>query len=283
MQLFLHIGLHKTGTTTFQQLIWPNWPGIEYLGKSVDLRKAIYSDSSKILFSSETLSGDPKRMYLDSSHRKWRYDFEHHLRNLSEITSSAKVILGLRKPIPMMASAYKHYVKYGGTVSLDTFFCGPNPVVVFDDLRTFHKIKYMQSLFPGRTFCFFLEELKENPSGLMSDLAGFLGTGVPDISSFELRSLNEGLGVRQLSIARAVNVIAWEQLGLRFSFSPLGSFRTAGFRVATSLTRLGMLRNDRPLNIPNEMQDAIRDEAERDLRDSVALLSATRPNLKLTT
>lgn len=280
MQLFLHIGLPKTGSTTFQQLIWPNWPGITYLGRGVDLQKAVSADTPKVLFSSEGLSCGLKRLHMDR-HRRHQDEFEQRLRNLSGIVPNAKVILGLRKPVPMLASVYKSYVKYGGTLSLANYFCGAEPFVTADDLRTLKKIEFVATLFPGRAFFFFVEEIEHNFDGLISDLADFFDTDVPNINLPESNSLNNGLGKRQLFVARAVNKLTWEQLGTRLSLSPTGTFRTAGFRVATTLNRIGLLHKDRPIKIPEKMQDAIRRETRHDLRDSVALILTFRSNLRL--
>lgn len=66
-ELFLHVGMHKTATTTLQLDVFPHLKGVSYLGRPYNVRQDVltnhfvdlFDDSTedKVLVSNETLSG----------------------------------------------------------------------------------------------------------------------------------------------------------------------------------------------------------------------------------
>lgn len=135
--VFLHIGLHKTGTTYLQEEIFPRMPDVTFITRtSTQLNHAFnrlqYADDSlfdpedvlremrgihrpdrPILISDESLSG--KVLYFNYINRTMI------ARRLGQIFPDATVILFIRGQIDIILSHYNQYVRSRGMKSIDDF------------------------------------------------------------------------------------------------------------------------------------------------------------------
>lgn len=129
MKTFLHIGLHKTGTTYLQKQVFPRIPGITYIGrpytqdnfvfntlqyaddtlfdpKCLDLEMSTInryaSGGAAVLISDENLCGFPFYNYINR---------EMIARRLARVVPDAEVIVFLRNQFQLIHSLYNQYVK----------------------------------------------------------------------------------------------------------------------------------------------------------------------------
>ncbi len=134
---FLHIGLHKTGTTFLQKNIFPNFDTTDLCYNPPNIINAIrdlyrhnYCDElrretiriiyreldiicqKKIFLSHEIYSGTPWRNYDD---------LEKMSSFLKEVFPTAKIILVFRDHGDWLESLYKEAIKDGCLLSIDTF------------------------------------------------------------------------------------------------------------------------------------------------------------------
>jgi hypothetical protein len=207
-EVFLHIGLHKTGTTYLQKKVFPLWPGIKYLKRSSLVDLVEIEAGSKILISNEEFSGYPY-----GKPGKTVEVFRRNIVNLSRYFPNAKVLISLRRHDNFMVALYQEYLHEGGILTFDEFYSmsGKSGCVADDILCFYERLQIVEELFPHRPFVFLQEELKENPDQLFRSLASHLGTDVPVIPA-DSESINPGVGYYQASLLRKLNKLSRSHL-----------------------------------------------------------------------
>jgi len=140
MSLFIHVGLHKTGTTFLQNDVFPYLTDVDY----IHLDNRFLKESQKKwscqnqLTSSEALSGYPwknNRKYrnryenFENVAGKWLGSFENSMCNLSQLFPDSKIIIVFRDHNVWIKSLYKQYLHEGGSKKFDDFFS-------FEDKKT---------------------------------------------------------------------------------------------------------------------------------------------------
>ncbi len=211
--LHIHIGLHKTGTSFLQQSVFPRWPGIEYLGRPYDpglvLERIVHADpGQKFLLSNEKFllpALSPKFLDPETRPRTVSEMREHCLVRLKQLFPEASIVIGLREPARWVESVYNNYVIWGGTKPPEAFAlpAAGDGVVSEEDLDFARCLQRVAELWP-RTFPFDHRQMNEDPAQLLRDLAGFLGTPVPDAPA-SVR-LNPSLSNDALERVRALNL-----------------------------------------------------------------------------
>lgn len=252
-RFILHIGLHKTGTTFFQNTIFPNISNIVYLGKTKN-KKFIYSNDinkhqkKTFLYSNESLSGSLKDSYKPET-LSWGQSHLFYFGLLNEL-NPAGIILSLRSPKQWVWSIYAHYLEYGyGALDFKSFMGleGVSPVISIDDLRCFNKLSYLNNNYPNKVFPFILEEAinpQTNESFLQS-LASFLNINRNDINEglFKNKPLNKGLNQPEAARLRTINNILYH--------TKISSLR-AGKKVFSRQVRRKIAKLMPPTNINDE-------------------------------
>lgn len=70
VEFFLHVGLHKTGSTVLQNRVFPRIQGIDYLGRPFGTKHFLHrlarSQGDKVLLSSEGMAGMLTEAYAGS-------------------------------------------------------------------------------------------------------------------------------------------------------------------------------------------------------------------------
>lgn len=210
MNLFIHVGLHKTGTTLLQQNVFPYFDpkAIQYIGRPCGSRHFIeeicWSSSPKVLVSSETFIGrlidvyDPNEDYL--------------LRQLSGIERlasafpAANILIGVRSHASWILSCYKHYLKYGGSRALHEFFrLDATGLMKPNEFLIYPKLQALDAGFKGRVWAYDLQTLVTNPVRVIRGLEHYLGARYK--GSYDLVVVNEGVSNRQAEILRRTNRI----------------------------------------------------------------------------
>ncbi|WP_290649475.1 hypothetical protein [Aquisalimonas sp.] len=132
MSAIVHIGYHKTGTNWFQRHLYPHALSHQYIRRPV-VREALLdvgafafdpSRAQEILglesndapvLCEEELSGNIHTGGLDGCLSK---DIAYRIR---AILPHATIVIFVRNQVAMVASAYKQYVREGGTYGLDRY------------------------------------------------------------------------------------------------------------------------------------------------------------------
>lgn len=284
-KLLLHIGLHKTGTTYFQNAAWPEWKAVGYAGRPVPRGHASSEDAvfsmrePVVLMSNESSGGSLKKSY--QKQHKWS---ELQLVKLEELKRryaanyEIGVLIGLRSPESWVLSIYKHYLKFGGVETLEGFLGLDGrtpPTLEPEDLLFMPKLRRIKDVLGVEPFVFFLEELRLRPAELSSELARF--AGVPEGPDFpQGRTFNEGVNTCEAEICRKINrsLINRGCLGKGW----IKRNKTIAFRIARKLAGNGNGRGDKAqqLKVSSEATSYIREHTSEDLKAVCRMLDARR-------
>ena len=147
-KIYIHIGLHKTGSTFLQNKVFPKLKETTYIGRpytqqSIAFNKLQYADSSlyseeetimeiknfekheKILISDEMLSGLPFNNYINRTIIADR---------LSKIFPDATILLFLRSQKDLLLSLYNSYIKNNsGFLPINQFIWYPSKAYSYQD------------------------------------------------------------------------------------------------------------------------------------------------------
>jgi hypothetical protein len=208
METAIHVGLHKTGTTTLQNAIFPCLPGITYLGRSKkpNIGPALRARGTRrLLFSDETILGRLVDLYHTPIRSEtWGQLQCNAMDSLAAANPGAKLILGIRHYETWVLSLYRHYIKYGGRNGLAKFIgYGADAALSPNDLLIANRIEHARRTFNRGVFVYQLEELARDPAGVTERLCGFLGVGTP--SAIVPSQHNAGLRWAGLQVARLMN------------------------------------------------------------------------------
>lgn len=228
-RVFLHLGLHKTATTTLQQQLFPHIPNLLYLGVQqphvrhfidrttkqdpiyFDFQQAaallqIHQEDKTILLSAESFSGPPF-----SGEREWGLDHRKSvLDNLHAVFPQAGVILVLRRQDGYAVSMYRQYLKFGGTQSMKRFFGLDTEgdrfgLFSLDRLDYLPYVRYLHDLFSGRVQVLLFEDFVRNPDFFFGKLEGFMEMPLPRPPLGKTNATR--LGPAGLEITRRLNYL----------------------------------------------------------------------------
>jgi len=223
-ELFIHLGLHKTATSTLQDQLYPATQQLNYFSTLQDetrrfvhmatrqdpmhfdaaiasqLLKSRFSESRVNLLSNESLSGPPFAGVIEGG-------LDHRtpvIQNLSACFPDADLILVIRRQDKLAQSFYRQYIKSGGTRSIERFYGFQEnrpPLMTTDRFLFSPYIKLLKRSFGGRLLVLPFERFVEDSASFLQELGGFLGVSWPSI---ELRKDNAtrmgafGLGASRL-------------------------------------------------------------------------------------
>lgn len=227
MRVVVHIGLHKTATTTLQRQVFPVLPGVNFIDSarsaaagiiySCQVQDPIYFDSTHArlilartfsdtkvnLISAEGLSGS---LYSAVGKR----DLDHRdsiVQNLQRTLPEAKIVVVLRRQDQYAKSVYRQYIKRGGVLDPAAFFgldgqdgaCFPR-----DRFRYLEYVRALQHRFPAGVYVGIFEEFADTPSAFLERMCRFLE--VEPIDGWQLQKINRSrLGSAGLEVSRILN------------------------------------------------------------------------------
>ena len=124
----IHIGFHKTATTWFQRVYYPSVKNMKYIHhddvrsvlldpKGLDEVKPIPAmmDSTDIILCHEELSGNIHNSGMNL------FSTKEYAKRIKCLFPESRIVLFIRNQPSMIASAYRQYVKEGGTYSIDRY------------------------------------------------------------------------------------------------------------------------------------------------------------------
>ena len=227
MKIVVHMGLHKTATTTLQRRVFPVLPGLHFVDSArppvadivyaLQVQDPIYFDSShsrvvlegalsadKVnVISSESLSGS-----LYSAVGKRDLDHRHSIiENLQRTLPEAKIMLVLRRQDQFARSVYRQYIKRGGVLDPAEFFGLDGHEGAYfprDRFRYYEYVGVLKNRFPAGVHIGIFEEFAESPSTFLERMCRFLE--VEAIDGGQLQKFNRSrLGSTGLEVSRVLN------------------------------------------------------------------------------
>jgi len=163
-ELYIHVGLPKTGTTFLQEEIFKKMKNIRYI-RDLDITSYVLDDR-KTIISHENLAGVSNPS--PASHRFIIADYLHKL------FPDAKIIVGIRDKDSWLYSLYSQHIRNGGSLSFEEF------LAKFDKrcLDFEEYISYLKSLF-SEVYVYRFEDLIRNKAEFVKKLCDFIGEPVP--------------------------------------------------------------------------------------------------------
>ena len=191
--IYIHIGLQKTGTTALQELIFKNLDANYFRYINKEIFNNLFKDNKPVIWSNEDLSGVP-HLIFDEKRRDSRFLIA---KNLKVLFPKAKIIVGIRNPEKWIDSIYRESVRQGLALNFDEFY------------RRFDKknldfdayIKLLRELFP-KVFVYKFEDLKNDFDKAVKDICDFMEVCVP---KYKNRILNRSLTDSQVKAFRSIN------------------------------------------------------------------------------
>ena len=207
-KIIIHLGLHKTATSTLQKDFFPACQDLNYLPtykfreiriftnavigtdpvylnpQAVKDPLASFMNSNKPnLLSFESFSGPPWSGIIDPG-IDYRTPILHKLKI---IFPKAKLILVIRRQDRLAKSLYRQYIKSGGSASLARFYGKKKPwwtvpMISTDRFRFSPYLAELKRLFPSRTLVLPFELFVEDSKIFLKKIVEFIGIKMPDIA-----------------------------------------------------------------------------------------------------
>lgn len=190
-KVFIHIGMHKTGTTFLQEEIFSKIPNINYQNK-VDLTTEVQEEKIN-LFSDENLDGGSYRLFSSVKTRNII------LKNVHKLFPEAKIILCIRNQDKWLKSAYKQYIVAYRSYSYKDYKKRLDPELYNVDSL----ISFINRNFDDFYVCYF-EDLQKNPQKFVKGICDFIGVDVP---KFENKIIYKGITNGQVRFIRFFDFI----------------------------------------------------------------------------
>lgn len=204
VDIYIHIGLHKTGTTSLQRQFFPACNGINYLTGSSPAVTAFEQaavTTDPIYYSAEDernliwphlrhdrpnlLSREAFSGALYASLIKHKLDHRSSiLLNLRASVPEARILIVLRRQDGLSRSIYRQYLKFGGTARIDRFYGVSGNAAALFPLNRFRfsaYVNYLIEIFPAGVLVLVFEDLLRNPIAFLGKLCAFMSVPMPDI------------------------------------------------------------------------------------------------------
>jgi len=234
LDVVLHIGYHKTGTTFFQKKVFNSFDNVLYLGRSwvhKDLSSFFYdfSFTNTLMFDEEKMR---KRFYkivadiverdeIDISSKKmilisheslhsgsdyFGFKIKDQAIRISQVFPNAKIIFSIRNQVKMIESHYTNYVHHGGKQKFSYFF--NNSYAYNSGLKVKLKynevVNYYVELFGKQAMhVLVFEQIFLNNTYNLNKLTDFLKLNSVDIP--KQKAVNNRMSKFSISIMRLIN------------------------------------------------------------------------------
>ncbi len=175
MEMYIHIGMQKTGTTYLQNEVFPKLKNVYYFSRPRDVFRADSEKEKKYLVSHEAFSGYPH--HIDRI--DYGVDDRYRIANrLNKVYPNAKIILGIREKDDWFKSLFRQYAKMKGGAELRDF------EERFDEgfLDYEGYIAYLEDLFSD-VYVYHFETLKEDHEEFVKGICDFMDVELPHVEN----------------------------------------------------------------------------------------------------
>jgi hypothetical protein len=193
MQVVIHLGYHKTGTTFFQNQIFNRLTNVNLIRTATFY--APLDDKKLNIISDETLSGSPYVL----SNALIRFDIADRLKLCYP---KAKIILGIRDNDAWLKSLYSQFIRNGGIYDFKEWL---DKVVDKDYLDHHIYISYLHQLWRD-VYVFKFEDFCQDKNKIIREMCDFIGCEIPEYHDVKY---NTKLSPRRLELIRFLNKF-WE-------------------------------------------------------------------------
>jgi len=219
MNIVLHLGLPKTGSTFLQFDVFSHMKDINLVFKDIKNMQEAFNDwlfstikitkkpiDSKTInehlpsYLSENVSNLISQENFYCSMFVKNDDRFILLERINKLFPRAKVILGIRDKKKLLVSWYKQYVAVGGTLSFDGFI---ENVMNLNKLNYEEYIERLIELY-GRKYLYVydFENLIRQRKKIVNEICDFIGCQVPQ---YNVRKRNVGFGKQEMKVALFFN------------------------------------------------------------------------------
>lgn len=245
LDIILHIGYHKTGTTFLQKNVFSGNPEIFYLGRSwisnkLDafffdfnfLKDSEFDKDVMIKRFAEIVNYVIKEQNIDMSQKKIMLISHESLHSgsdyfglrtkeqayrLKQVFPKAKIIIGIRNQIKMIESNYTNYIHHGGKLTFNYFFHHSD----FYNLGLKEKLKYdglidlyFEYFKKERVHILIFEQVFSRKNLNLNALNSFLN--VETRVNYSDIGINKKLSSKSISILRILNCILVKDFNLQY-------------------------------------------------------------------
>lgn len=220
VNIVLHIGIQRTGTTFLQHEVFPKL-NIRYISPAFFKYGNIgtLAEFHGYILKEDTLISN-ENMYCDIWNKEdSRFD---RLEVLHKLFPFAKIIIGIRRKEILMNSWYKKSIASGATWNYKEFLDQIN--TAFFDYEPY--LQRLNELF-REVFIYRYEDFRKKPYKVIEKMCDFIGVRSPEIEKEAYnRKWNIGYTEYQIKIARIINKIFKTRLNpkgiipLRYSLHP---------------------------------------------------------------
>ena len=255
--VFIHIGLHKTGTTFLQKVVFPTLQDVHLVKPWARVRKVLLVPTDHtLLISNEALGGIPWN-------GTWYKEFEENVEMIKNRFPEASILIGFRRHESLLLSLYKQYLQEGGATSIQKFI---NDKII--DIENFHfgkRISYIEKRFDN-IFIYTQEEMINRFESFFSSLCHFFETEPTVDEPLGRETCNVGLrGEMQSDVLIALNRI--DRLLARLPVVPtLNNSIFRRFNITPRHICQHWLSgiSSSPLRLPEGLRDKVRTRFEED-------------------
>jgi len=209
--IFIHVGLHKTGTTFLQQAVYPKWKGVEYIPwPNLEIFLRLQEDKN-YLVSREGFYG---KNWANHTER------EKSIKRLNEMFPEAKIIISFRRHAGYILSSYRQYLQRGGVLKFEEYFDIQNDsgFLKKNDFLYENKLKGICKYFKHLPFVFLHEEIRTDVEILLEDMETLVGGQAPSKSEIEFNNYNKSVGFYASKLLIKLNKLSISE------FNPSGKF-----------------------------------------------------------
>ena len=205
-EIYLHIGLQKTGTSFLQHHYFPKVENVNYFNYLNFKHFGLREMRDIHLISHEGLCGVPWnqdwRNGKNNNHH-WKESFNSSIHTLKAFFPEAHIVITFRRHGDLLLSLYKQYLHEGGILQFSSFY-DENGIIRDVDLNFEYRINLLKKNFEKVDVLNFEKFKKEGPKYFTSY---FSEIGFDEVKMDNFSKQNKSISGKKLELLRRANII----------------------------------------------------------------------------